>query len=106
MVRRWKRETSPPVTKLVAPSIGLFIAWLSRRSSSILLAPVGTLTEPLAMARSSSDWLSAIERSDRLSEPIVSATWIFSAMRGVTSSVTVLDCLTTLLPSMISDSVD
>ena len=48
-VRRWKRETSPPVTKVPPPSIGRFIAWLRNFSSWSLLTPAGTLTVPLAI---------------------------------------------------------
>ena len=56
--------------------------------------PAGTLTSPAATARSSSAVLSAIERSDRRSVPIVWATAIFSAIRGVASNVTVAKVLT------------
>ena len=106
MLLRWKRETSPPVTKVVLPSIGRFIAAFSALSSSALLAPAGRLTAPLAIALSSSAWLSASERRARLSVPMVCETWIFSAMRGVTSMVTLCELWTTVLPLTISVSVD
>ena len=56
--------------KVVALSIGR----LAMREQHLALlgrvGAAGTLTSPEAMARSSSAWLSAIERSDRLSVPM------------------------------------
>ena len=87
-VRRWKRETSPPVVKVVLLSMGR----LADREQHLPLlrrvGAVGTLTSPAATARSRSDVLSAIERSDSDSVPRLCATAIFSAIFGVTSSVT------------------
>ena len=58
----------------------------------------GTVTSPEAMARSSSALLSASERSDSESWPIVCATAIFSAILGVASNVTVATVWATWLP--------
>ena len=98
-VRRWKRDTSPPVVKVVLLSIGRLATASSICFSCAGLALAGTLTSPAATARSSSAVLSAIERSDSDSVPRLCATAIFSAIFGVTSKVTLAKVLTSVLPS-------
>jgi hypothetical protein len=82
-VARWNRETSAPTVKVEALSDGFDAISSSILRSAAGSVPSGTVTSPEAIARSSSAVLSAIERSDRESWPIVCATAIFSEIFGV-----------------------
>ena len=82
---RWKRETSAPVAKVFAPLCGWPATLASITFSALGSVPAGTLTWPEAIASSSCEELSAIERSDSDSEPTVCATAICSAILGVAS---------------------
>ena len=69
---------------------------MARSCSAV--APSGMLTSPETIACSSSAALSVKARSERLMVPMDWATVIFSAMRGVASTVTNLYSVTTVLP--------
>src|SRR4051794_4601820 len=73
-VRRWKRDTSPPVEKVVLLSIGRLAIAVSICFSWSGEVPAGILTAPEATARSTSAPLSAIERNVSDSEPRLCAT--------------------------------
>src|SRR6187551_509050 len=70
-VRRWKRDTSPPVVKVVLLSIGRFAKADRSWRSWAGLVPCGTLTSPDATARSSSDLWPRVERGDRDTVPML-----------------------------------
>ena len=70
-------------------STGRLATASSMRRSALGSSDSDTVTSPAAIARSSSAVLSAIERSDSDSWPMVCATAIFSAIFGVASNVTV-----------------